>query len=84
MPTLKRFSVQGTAVGSEQGIQLDEISILAEPDTLRALGVFLINAANEMALNGREHVHLQEVIEGFSHERHVDFIALNRGLILPA
>jgi len=81
---LKPFSVQGTAVGSDQSIQLDEISILAEPDTLRALGAFLIDAANEMALNGREHVHLQDVIEGFSHEQHVDFIALDRALILPA
>ncbi|PYY83117.1 hypothetical protein DNK59_20580 [Pseudomonas sp. TKO26] len=84
MEKLKHFSVQGTAVGSDQSIQLDEISILAEPETLRALGVFLINAASEMALNGREHVHLQEVIEDFSHEQHVDFIALNRALILPA
>ncbi|MCL9659023.1 hypothetical protein L2088_30440 [Pseudomonas protegens] len=84
METLKRYSVQGTAVGSEQSIQLDEISILAEPDTLRALGEFLIKAATDMAADGLEHVHLQEVIEDFSHERHVDFIALNRALILPA
>ena len=84
MKKLKTFTVQGTAVGSDQRIQLDEISILAEPDTLRALGEFLIKAATDMAADGLEHVHLQEVIEGFSHERHVDFIALSRALILPA
>lgn len=83
MEKLKTFTVQGTAVGSDQSIQLDEISILAEPETVRALGMFLIDAANEMAANGREHVHLQEVIEGFSYEEHVDLIALNRALIQP-
>ncbi len=42
MKTLKKFTVHGTAVGSDRSVQLDEISILAEPDTLRVLGEFLI------------------------------------------
>ncbi|MCO7614755.1 hypothetical protein NJH83_31445 [Pseudomonas chlororaphis] len=71
-------------MGSDQRIQLDEISILAEPDTLRALGEFLIKAATDMAVDGLEHVHLQDVIEHFSHQAHVDVIALNRALIKPA
>ncbi|WP_143031438.1 MULTISPECIES: hypothetical protein [unclassified Pseudomonas] len=81
---LKTFTVHGTAVGSDQRIQLDEISILAEPDTLRALGEFLINASCEMAASGLEHVHLQDAIEHFSHQEHVDVIALNRAVIKPA
>ncbi|ULT68732.1 hypothetical protein [Pseudomonas sp. BC42] len=84
MKKLKTFTVQGAAVGSDQRIQLDEISILAEPDTFRALGEFLIKAATDMAANGLEHVHLQDVIEHFSHQAHVDVIALNRALIKPA
>ncbi|WP_157838113.1 hypothetical protein [Pseudomonas sp. PH1b] len=84
LSTLKKFTLHGTAVGSEQSIQLDEISILAEPDTLRELGVFLINAAHEMSANGLEHVHLQDLIENFSPQEHVDVIALNQTLIKPA
>ncbi|MEY9333889.1 hypothetical protein ABH911_004200 [Pseudomonas protegens] len=37
-----------------------------------------------MAANGLEHVHLQDVIEHFSHQQHVDVIALNRAVIKPA
>ncbi|NBF12653.1 Imm32 family immunity protein [Pseudomonas sp. Fl4BN1] len=84
MNKLKKFTVHGTAVDSDTSIQLDEISILAEPETLRELGIFLINASYEMAVNGREHVHLQDVIESFSHKEHVDFIVLNQKLIKPA
>lgn len=83
MEKLKHFSVQGTAVGSDQSIQLDEISILAEPETLRALGEFLINTSADMVANGLEHRHLQDVIEHFSHQEHVDVIALNRAVIKP-
>ncbi|WP_419178462.1 Imm32 family immunity protein [Pseudomonas fluorescens] len=60
------------------------MTVLAEPDTLRALGEFLIKAATDMAIDGLEHVHLQDVIEHFSHQAHVDVIALNRALIKPA
>ncbi len=83
MKTLKKFILHGTAVGSDRSIQLDEISILAEPDTLRALGEFLIKASADMVANGLEHVHLQDVIEHFSHEEHVDVIVLNRAVIKP-
>ncbi|WP_428985075.1 Imm32 family immunity protein [Pseudomonas protegens] len=60
------------------------LTVLAEPDTLRALGEFLINASADMAANGLEHVHLQDAIEHFSHQEHVDVIALNRAVIKPA
>ncbi|MBB5371469.1 MULTISPECIES: hypothetical protein [unclassified Janthinobacterium] len=81
MKRLTKFTVQGTAVGSDKNIQLDEVSILADPETIRNLGVFLISAASAMSTNGVEHMHLQDVIEDFDHEENVDFIALNSRLI---
>lgn len=48
---------------------------------MRALGSFLINVADEMAQYGLEHLHLQDFAENFSHETHVDIIALNREII---
>jgi len=81
MKKLKAFTVHGTAVGSDKSIKLDEISILADPETLRNLGVFLISASYEMEINGLEHLHLQDLLENFSHKKHVDFIALNQEVI---
>lgn len=83
MKKLKKFTVHGTAVGSDKSIKLDEISILADPETIRDLGVFLISASYEMATNGLEHLHLQDLIENFSHKKHVDFIALNQEVVKP-
>jgi hypothetical protein len=79
MKTLTPFTVHGTATSNN--IQLDEISIIADSETMRALGSFLINAAEEMAQYGLEHLHLQDFIENFSHGTHVDIIALNREAI---
>lgn len=81
MKNLSAFTAHGTATGSYKSIQLDEISIIADSETMRALGNFLINAADEMSQYGVEHLHLQDFAENFSHETHVDFIALNRELI---
>lgn len=81
MKKLTKFTVHGTAVGSDKNIQLDEISILADPETIRNLGVFLISASYEMSTNGVEHMHLQDIVEDFNYEENVDFIALNSSLI---
>ena len=81
MKNLSAFTVNGTATGSHKSIQLDEISIIADPETMKALGNFLINAADEMAQYGLEHLHLQDLVDNFSHETHVDFIALNREIV---
>ncbi len=83
MKNLTPFTVHGTATGSNYNIQLDEISIIADSETMSALGSFLINAADEMAQYGLEHLHLQDFVENFSHETHVDIIALNREAIKP-
>lgn len=81
MKKLNKFTVHGTAVGSDHSIRLDEVSILADSETIKALGAFLIHVANEMSAEGVEHVHLQDLVEDFSHDDHVDLIVLNGDLI---
>lgn len=78
MEALKEFVVHGTAVGDDKSIRLDEVSILADPEAIRALGEFLINASREMLESGVEHVHLQDVYQDFSSSQHVDVIVLNQ------
>jgi hypothetical protein len=74
MKNLPGFQAFGTAKGDDQSIRLDEITLVADPETIRALGIFLINAAYEMEENEVEHIHLQDVIENFSYDDHVDLI----------
>jgi len=81
MKKLNKFTVHGTAVGSDTSIQLDEVSILADPQTIRELGVFLINASYEMSTSGLEHMHLQDIVEDFDYDANVDFIALNSDIV---
>ncbi|WLH33257.1 hypothetical protein PSH79_15050 [Pseudomonas sp. FP2196] len=81
MRKLAKFTVHGTAVNSDQEIKLDEISILADPETLREIGRFLIKASKEMSKSGLEHIHLQDVIDDFDYENNVDFIALNGNVV---
>ncbi|MGE6388593.1 Imm32 family immunity protein [Pseudomonas sp. NPDC078416] len=59
MKNLTAFTVYGTATGINKNIQLDEISIIANPRTMRALENSRINAADEMAQYGLEHLHLR-------------------------
>lgn len=78
MTDLGEVKVFGTLEGDDRSLKLDEISILAKPEVIRALGVFLINAAYEMDSNDAVHVHLQDSISNFSYENHVDVIAINQ------
>ncbi|MFM0280517.1 hypothetical protein P0D75_21095 [Paraburkholderia sediminicola] len=78
MKDLGEFKIFGTVEGSDKSLKLDEISILAKAEVMRALGVFLINAAYEMDENDIEHIHLQDSISNFSYENHVDVIAINQ------
>ncbi|RQS48665.1 MULTISPECIES: hypothetical protein [unclassified Burkholderia] len=78
MTDLGEVNIFGTQEGDDRPLRLDEISILAKPEVIRALGVFLINAAYEMDSNDAEHVHLQDSISNFSCENHVDVIAINQ------
>ncbi|WP_109481957.1 hypothetical protein [Paraburkholderia sp. C35] len=78
MTELGDLNIWGTREGSDKSVKLDEMSLLATPGVIRALGVFLINAAYEMEVNEVEHMHLQDSIANFSYERHVDVIAINQ------
>lgn len=78
MTELGDLKIFGTLEGSDKSQKLDEISILARAEVIRALGVFLINSAYEMDVNHIEHVHLQDSIANFSYENHVDVIAINQ------
>ena len=78
MTELGDLKIWGTLEGSNKSLKLDEISILAKADVVRALGIFLTNAAYEMEVNEIEHVHLQDAIVNFSYEHHVDVIVINQ------
>jgi hypothetical protein len=83
MTELGDLRILGTFEGSNKSLKLDEISIFAKAEVIRALGVFLINAAYEMDVNEVEHVHLQDSIANFSYENHVDVIVNNQEKVKP-
>ncbi|WP_409281844.1 hypothetical protein [Pseudomonas defluvii] len=66
MKKLKKFSAYGTVLGSDQLVRLDEVSIIADSETIKSLGEFFIRASREISRNKLEHVHLQDFIECFS------------------
>lgn len=80
---LNEFTIHGTAIGTTTSLHLDEISILATPQTLRELGQFLIHASEQMTTHALEHMHLQDALQDFSPQQHVDIIALNKDQIPP-
>ena len=81
MTDIGEFEILGTAVGKKISINLDEISILGCPETIKAIGEFLVKAADRMSCENLEHVHLQDDFYNFSSSIHVDIIALNGNLI---
>ena len=82
LKNLGNFEISGTAEGSDNLLKLDEISIVAEPEAIRLLGVFFINAAYEMDMDGIEHIHLQDQIKKFSYKKYADIIAINKKQII--
>ena len=75
MKKIDSFKILGTAVNSKKQQPLEEIVIIASPQTLREIAVFLINAAYEMEVNDFDHMHLQDSIANFSSKKHADIIA---------
>jgi hypothetical protein len=73
---VKKFLVYGTETGSQVSNRLDEIVVCGTPETIRDIGLFLINAAYEMSTSGVDHVHLQDMTKGFSYKKHADVIAM--------
>lgn len=82
MNNLKTFAIYGTAESTCQDIKLDEISIVADAQTLRFIGSFLTNSAKKMEANDLEHIHFQDIVKNFSHENHVDIIVINKDVVL--
>ena len=82
MTDISGFEIHGTAIGKETSIKLDEISILGCPETIKAIGEFLVKAADRMICENLERMHLQDIFYNFSSSDHVDIIALNGNLIL--
>lgn len=74
MKNLPPFKAFGTAVGESSSFQLDEITCVADAETIRMLGIFMIQAAHEMEANQVEHLHLQDAIDNFSRDDHADLI----------
>ncbi|ATP50051.1 hypothetical protein PPUJ20066_38340 [Pseudomonas putida] len=83
MIKLEPIKAWGTQPGTDKPLELDEISILASPAMIRALGVFLINAAYEMDTNEAEHIHLQDLASNFSYDHHVDIVLNNKLKVNP-
>lgn len=72
---LKAF---GILKGTDQLVELDEISLLANSDTFKFLGRFLRNSAKEMKTSKAEHIHLQDRMQTFSHKKHADIILVKK------
>lgn len=81
MIKIKSFAATGTEKNKQDTIILDEIVIHGTPETLRQIGLFLINSAHEMEINDTDHCHLQDVIKEFSQTRHCDIILVNKNII---
>ncbi|MFJ4344023.1 hypothetical protein [Pseudomonas sp. NPDC089401] len=80
---LDNFTIHGTEAGTDKTLDLDEISLLASPDTLQSLGEFFIESAKKMKTDDMDHIHLQDALKTFSHGKHVDIILLNNTIIKP-
>lgn len=81
MIELKSFTVGGTEINQQGTIVLDEIFIQGTPETIRQIGIFLINSAHEMEINDRDHLHLQDAAKEFCQTKHCDIILINENLI---
>lgn len=79
MKKINHLKVSGTATGDDKNIELDEITILADPQVIMELGRFFIDSAQEMLAQGTEHLHLQDWREGFLEG--VDFVIVNGRLV---
>lgn len=82
MKNLETFAIYGTSESTSQEIKLDEISIVADAQTLRLIGSFFTNSAKKMEANELEHIHFQDSVKNFSHEDHVDIIVINKDVVL--
>ncbi|WP_320200621.1 Imm32 family immunity protein (plasmid) [Agrobacterium sp. rho-13.3] len=81
MIKLPSFAATATQVDCDESITLDELTLFATPETFRALGLFFINAALDLDLHSKDHIHLQDSIENFSTDEHCDIILVNKKIV---
>ena len=62
---MRKFSIHGTEEGNTTSIKLDEIAILADPDTLLKIGEFIIKTAHVMKGYEVDYSHLQDEVSDF-------------------
>ena len=65
---MKKFSIHGTEEGNTTSIKLDEIAILADPDTLLKIGEFIIKTAHVMKGYEVDYSQLQNEVSDFDYK----------------
>ena len=75
---MKRFSIHGTEEGNTTSIKLDEIAILADPDTLLKIGEFIIKTAHVMKGYEVDYSQLQDEVSDFDYKNNTDIIIYNQ------
>jgi len=79
---MRKFSIHGTEEGNTTSIKLDEIAILADPDTLLKIGEFIIKTAHVMKGYEVDYSHLQDEVSDFDSKNNINLggICLVAGL----
>ena len=75
---MRKFSIHGTEEGNTTSIKLDEIAILADPDTLLKIGEFIIKTAHVMKGYEVDYSHLQDEVSDFDNKNNTDIILVDR------
>lgn len=75
---MKKFSIHGTEKGNTTSIKLDEIAILADPDTLLKIGEFIIKTAHVMKGYEVDYSQLQDEVSDFDYKNNTDIIIYNQ------
>ena len=75
---MRKFSIHGTEEWNTTSIKLDEIAILADPDTLLKIGEFIIKTAHVMKGYEVDYSHLQDEVSDFDSKNNTDIIIYNQ------
>ena len=75
---MKKFSIHGTEERNATSIKLDEIAILADPDTLLKIGEFIIKTAHVMKGYEVDYSQLQDEVSDFDYKNNTDIIIYNQ------
>ena len=70
---MRKFSIHGTEEGNTTSIKLDEIAILADPDTLLKIGEFIIKTAHVMKGYEVDYSQLQDEVSDFDYKNNTSW-----------